>query len=399
MTPRFLGHRFALRFCFVLAGMALAGLPALPARGEVPRIVQVAAGGSHTCALQDTGTVWCWGRNDRGQLGDGSTVERRTPVRVEGFGGAVQVAAGRSHSCARMEDGTVWCWGDNSFGQLGNNEPLRRVRRQQPVVSPVPVVGLTRADQIALGESHSCARLDGGGVSCWGRNGGGQLGNGTRTLGLRSVPVAQLTGATQIAVGRNHSCARIDDGTVRCWGLNGRGQVDSIRPRRGRAPVRVPVTVPGLESVRGIALGDEHSCARLGDGSVRCWGSNAFGQLGVRDTDASGVQAPVRGLGQTVGIGAGQIHSCARLRTGTLRCWGSNLDGQLGNLNRSPRAGRVLAVRDLADVAQMSIGSRHGCALLQDDSTFCWGSNSNGQIGHGSLRLVQRLPVRVRFPD
>ena len=182
-------------------------------------VARVALNSIHSCAVRTDGRVACWGANTNGQLGDGgATTYRDLPGNVPGLGGVAGVALGSAHTCAWLRDGAARCWGANTGGQIGNGTTV-------DARSPVPVAGLTGVVQMALG-THSCARLMDGTVRCWGFNHGGQLGDGTAVM-FRSSPtvVAGLAGVLEIGVGDAHTCARMSGGTVQCWGYNVSGQL------------------------------------------------------------------------------------------------------------------------------------------------------------------------------
>ncbi|RIB35140.1 MAG: hypothetical protein BXU00_02990 [Candidatus Nanoclepta minutus] len=361
----------------------------LPIWTNLSSWVQSIGGASHSCALKSDGTVWCWGGNWYGQLGDGTTTNRYTPVQVRGLTNVTQIALGASHSCALRSDGTVWCWGWNSDGQLGDNTTTNRY-------TPVQVRGLTNVVQIALGEAHSCALKSDGTVWCWGGNWYGQLGDGTTTNRYTPVRVVNLTNVVQIALGEAHSCALRSDGTVWCWGWNSYGQLgDGTTTNR-----YTPVQVGGLTNVTQIALGAAHSCALKSDGTVWCWGWNSYGQLGDGTTTNRYTPVQVRGLANILStlinvtqIALGNAHSCALRSDGTVWCWGNNEHGQLGNdiiaIGYVP-----LRVRGLTNVTQIALGYVHSCALKSDGTVWCWGWNSYGQLGDNTT-TNRYTPVQV----
>ena len=350
----------------------------------------IAAGSNHSCAVVNTETVSCWGLNGNGQLGNGVTLTSASPLAVLRLTTATNVAAGSDHNCARLTDKTVWCWGNNSSGQLGNGTTTSSS-------SPVKVSDLKAADAVAAGSSHSCALLTDKTVRCWGDNSLGQLGDGMTTSS--SIPVTvltkgdedPLTGATAVAAGRAHSCARLTTGTVRCWGYNGSGRLgdDTTKLRR------TSVVVKGIETATAVAAGRAHSCARLNDGSVFCWGQNNAGQLGNgNDMSSKFPVMPVFNLTTaTDRIAAGSDHSCAPLSSSTVRCWGNNVSGQLGD-GTTNESSIPVPVLNLTTATGVAAGSAHSCAHLITGSVFCWGSNSFGQLGSGAI-FVSPLPVQV----
>ena len=239
-------------------------------------VVQIAAGKAHTCALLDNGTVRCWGDNTAGQLGDGTTDQRTKATLVTGLSGVTTITAGEAHTCAVASAGAVHCWGANGSGQLGDGTTTQRN-------APTPVSGLSGATAISAGMSHTCAVAGPAGtVHCWGANGSGQLGDGTTTQRNAPTPVPGLSAVTAITAHGmwfgSHTCARLSDGTARCWGANYAGQLG--HPDTSVIQTPVPTLVAGVSGATAISTGGAHTCALLQDRTVRCWGLNAYGQLG-----------------------------------------------------------------------------------------------------------------------
>ena len=345
-------------------------------------ISSISAGEEHTCALLPNGTAECWGLNYTGQLGDGTTNNSATPVVVNGLTGATAVSAGGAHTCAVITGGTAECWGDNSWGQLGNGTKTSSIL-------PTPVPGLTGVIQIVAGYEDSCALLIGGSVECWGAN--------ANSLTPVAVPVAGggvvqfalaiAGGAGQGGLGGGHMCALLDGGNVDCWGSNIYGQLG------GTVSTGAAAMVTNLSGAVAIATGDGDSCALISDGSVQCWGWNSWGQLGNGTISSSSAFLPtpqaVQGLsGKAIGIAAGYDHTCALLDNGTAQCWGSEQGGALGNgINlTSPPYGHATpeTVTGLSGATALVAGGAHSCALLVDGSAQCWGGFGAGELGNGT---------------
>jgi alpha-tubulin suppressor-like RCC1 family protein len=333
-----------------------------------------------------SGAVWCWGRNDFGQLGDGTTTNRSAPVRVQGLSRVTQIAAGGYHSCALRDTGRVFCWGYNFRPALGDGTRINRS-------TPVRVLNLTSVTAIAAGGYHSCALRDTGRIFCWGWNEYGQLGDGTTTL-FRTTP-ARIEGAVssraiQVGAGWHHTCLLRETGRVACTGENIYGNLgDGTTTNR-----RNPVLVRGVSAVTQISANGDYSCALRSNGRAFCWGRNNAGQLGDGSITDRHLPVRVRNLQGAIQVEAGWAgHSCALRSTGRIFCWGNNFYGQLGDGTRVNTRAPV-RVAQLRDMVQVAVGRFHSCGLDRDGVTFCWGSNDFGELGDGTNE--RRLtPVRV----
>jgi alpha-tubulin suppressor-like RCC1 family protein len=352
------------------------------------KVTAVAAGYRHTCALLETGGVKCWGGDASGSLGDGGALSRNVPVDVSGLTAGVQaVDTGAGHTCALLESGAVKCWGWNNSGQVGDGTAVDRR-------TPVDVAGLGRAAvAVAAGDQHTCALLDDGSVACWGANASGQLGNGLRVRSGVPAAVVGLSGpAVRITAGGAHTCALIENGTVECWGDDQSGQLGDGGYENRSAPT--PVVLPAAAGF--IAAGFSHTCALLVDRRIECWGWNTEGQLGDGTVKSRRTPADVAGFsGQVAAVAAGWSHACMlSADAGGVRCWGWNGSGQLGDGSNSDRTAPVsVASLDSGWVA-VAVGGEHACALSETGGVKCWGRNDRGQLGSGT-NADRNRPVDV----
>lgn len=350
---------------------------AAPAVARDPnQALQVAIGGSSACAVLASGAVQCWGDNSYGQLGDGGRESRLVPAAVPGLAEVVEVDVGDAHACARKRDGTVWCWGQGSDGALGTGG-------NQNARSPALVAGVPPAQDIGTSGGNTCMVATDGGVWCWGSNVFGESAQpaGTREV-ARPVRIAGVGPAAEVDTGQNHTCARLRDGTVWCWGYNGSGQVgDGTSEQR-----HVPVQVTGVVGATALAVGQNHNCAILAAGSVACWGSTGGG--------GGGRQATPSGLSGALDLQAGNYSTCATAADGVPRCWGQNYEGKL-------LASRALSeVRDpsplpgVAGARSVALGIGYQCALAVGAGPLrCWGTLQQ-PYGSGSvIRTVAVYPV------
>ncbi|MBN2362195.1 MAG: hypothetical protein JXR83_22275, partial [Deltaproteobacteria bacterium] len=394
---------------------------------------------SHTCALAENGQLRCWGSNDDGQVGDGSVLDQHFPAFVCASGsyngndcvplaGIAMVAAGDSHTCALRGSGQVVCWGNNNSGRLGDGTTDSHL-------NPVTVcatgdlphgtcVPLTNVAAIAAGAAHSCALRSDGNVACWGFGWVGQLGSGSSFLYTSSHPdsvcstgstlagtCVPMPNATALAAGNQHTCAIVENGSVKCWGVDVQAQLGAgVSSSLQHNPVTVCVTgstagnCDPLTGAFALAAGAQHTCALLQDGHVRCWGIRD--QLGTGAAFAaafsahpvpvcrtgSSADATCSELDQVAAIAAGNAHTCALRESGEVLCWGSNLRGALGNGQQSEvRYNPVVVCRSgstdggdcapLSGTAAIAAGDQHSCALRDDGSMQCWGKGDEGQLG------------------
>ncbi len=370
-------------------------------------INSIRVGASHTCALFNDGSLRCWGLNNYGQLGLGSTfwygddepAHAAGPVPLVGVG--TKLALGGQHTCALLNTGLVRCWGQNVYGQLGYNT-TEHVGDGEQIASYgyVNLGGI--ATKLAAGAEHTCALMNTGKVRCWGRNNHGQLGYGhTYNVGDNEQPyfygdvnLGPDVTVKDIVAGEGHTCALLTTGSVRCWGLNSSGQLGtgSTSNPIGDTEVpadSVPVNVGG--PVRQLSAGNNHTCAVLAEtDNVRCWGLNSWGQLGYgHHSIVTTPSADVNVGGPVLQVAGGEIHTCALLSTGTVKCWGHGGHGQLGYPNTSllNEPGAAVSIGG-ASAFQIATGGRSTCALLSTGGARCWGINNYGQLGYGHTNPI-----------
>lgn len=345
--------------------------------GAATGMTRVSAGSTFSCALDEGGVVRCWGDNESGQLGDGTTVDRPVPGDVTNLANLqIAVTTGEAHACALRVSGAVKCWGGNAYGQLGDGTTFDRPTPQ--FLFPSGVVA------IDAGRRHTCALTSTGGVKCWGSNDRGQLGDGTTDSKFYPADVAGLSsGVLAISAGALNTCALTQDARVKCWGENNFGGVGD-----GTIVDRlVPTEVSGVSGVRAISVGDAHACALTDEDRVRCWGFNIRSQVGDGTAGDRLVAVDVVGLEEPVtAISAGGSHTCAAGANGGIRCWGFNFSGQLGDGSTTVRwtPVQVVDVGDRTHFAQVSAGGRHACAIAEDGRLDCWGANDFLQVGDGT---------------
>ena len=373
--------------------------------GSIYTNTTLSAGNKHTCVILDNGSLKCWGQDNYGQLGDGggnydTNAPSTTPVNLGTNRTAVAIASGLDHSCAILDDGSVSCWGDGSYGRLGYGGG-------SPMSTPIQTSSLgtgRTAVAITSGNEHTCALLDNGSATCWGRNSNGQLGYGSSGANTdQSNPILTSSfgnGRTAVAIssGDHHNCAILDDGSVSCWGTNDYGQLGIGSFTEKNTPTQTSSLGPGRTAV-AISSGSYHTCAILDNGAVSCWGNNgAEGRLGNGGTSVQTTPTPTSSLGvnrTATSLSSGTMHSCAILDDGSVACWGDGYRGQLGyggnSAKRIPTLTSSLGINRTA--VAISSGNYHTCAILDNASVSCWGLGDNGRLGNGGTTEHQTTPL------
>jgi alpha-tubulin suppressor-like RCC1 family protein len=337
--------------------------------GELPWAA-VATGESHTCAIAADRSLFCMGGDGSGQLGDGGTsLSTPTPI----AGDWQSVSSGRHHTCALDRQGHAFCAGFNYSGELGDGTRESRDELGQ--------VGSDVWTSIAPGTSHTCG-INAGNAWCWGSNYFGQLGTGM--LQPSTTPVF-IRDANEISASL-HTCALSGNGLFSCWGLNTQGQVGN-----GSTAVAVPMPYQYTSAFwLAIATGEVHTCAAdNSNGTISCWGSNTYGQLGLGHNNS--VTMPSQTTTRGIQIAAGASHTCVVQSTGDAYCWGANYDGQLA-LPDLPMTNVPTKIPD--QWSMLAAGSYHTCGIRLDNTLWCWGSNNRGQLGDGT-RTRRTTPQQV----
>ncbi|MCL2143112.1 MAG: fibronectin type III domain-containing protein, partial [Methanomassiliicoccaceae archaeon] len=352
-------------------------------------VIAIGAGRNHSLAVKSDGTVWAWGYNNYGQLGDGTTANRNEPVQVSGLTDVTAVSGGEGHSFALKSDGTVWSWGYNEYGQLGDGTYINKR-------TPVQAQGLVNIISVGAGNNHSVAMRDDKTVLTWGINNNGQLGNGITIETGTPVQVVGMNGPIAMAAGQRHSIALKSDGMVWAWGRNNYGQLGDGTLTDRKAPTQVP----DLTDVIAIAAGEAFTIALKGDGTVWTWGQNNQGQLGDGTYVNKNTPTQVPGLEDVIDVFAGYTTSFALKSDGTVWSWGSNSVGQLGDGTNTQRT-KPVQVSGLTDVIAIAAGDAFTIALKSDGTVWSWGYNYRSQLGIGvsGTSTNSWTPVQVLDPD
>jgi alpha-tubulin suppressor-like RCC1 family protein len=360
----------------------------------------VSAGSVYTCAIKINGTLFCWGDNASGQLGDSTMDNSDVPVQESTSASDwANVSAGYGHTCAIKTNGELYCWGYNEYGQLGNNSPTE---------SRVPVQESTSASdwaRVSAGGEHTCATKTDGTLFCWGDNLEGQLGANSPIYGNNPIPKQESTAASDwanVSAGGSHTCAIKTNGTLFCWGAASKDQLgnDSTALYHtnpilfgpgsllGSSTAYSPVPVQegtAASDWTNISAGSDYACAIKTNGTLFCWGADTYGKLGRNSS--TGIHVPVQestAASDWARVSAGHNHACAVKTNDTLFCWGSNEYGQLGNNSTTNSSIPVQESTAASDWTNVSAGVRHTCAIKTNGTLFCWGNNDSGDLGNNS---------------
>lgn len=334
----------------------------------------VASGYTDTCGITSDGSVYCWGRNGYGQLGNGTTSgDSYVPVQAIGISSATQIALGNSYACALISGGSVKCWGHNGNGALGIGD----TNESAVYNTPQNVSGVSSVTAIGVYGSGACATLSSGSIKCWGYalgiNGGGvNVSSPTSISGISTASYATNNGS--------FGCALLANSTINCWGYNAQGYLGNGNTTNTYTPAQVS----GITNASQISVGGNSSCALLATGSLKCWGFNSSGQMGNgTNTSPNSTPVSVTGITTATQISVGGSNACALISGGTIKCWGWYGQGMLGT-NTNVESYTPVIIAGIANATQVSVGDSHVCAILSGGQIKCWGDNSYGQFGNGT---------------
>lgn len=393
-------------------GRPSADVAVLPDTGTLRKGSQIASGGNFSIVLDENGDVWTWGRNDYGQLADGTTTDRSTKQKVAGLPKMTAIAAGKFHGVGIDTSKKVWTWGNNEYGALGDNSISLRS-------TPYQIPGLENITTIVANQDFSLALDTLGNVYSWGSNGSGELGNGTLDqANLVPQRINGLTNIKQLAVGYYHALAVDGAGKLYGWGNNEENQLTNPHSGVDFVAFDTPTEITGLPApIKAVAAGDVHSVVLLTDGTVWTWGNNLYGQIGNNTTDeTTGVGTPTRVLfpenQKVVEVGAGAYQTIAITADEQFWVWGDNWYGQLGDgtytdqtvpikLFGLPGDAKIVAL-DLSANGESDGNDYfefgHSIALLADGSLLTWGNNLYGELGLGNACDCDS-PTPQKVPD
>jgi alpha-tubulin suppressor-like RCC1 family protein len=392
----------------------------------------LASGTGFSCALDVSGLAYCWGSNSNGQLGDGTTTDRATPVAVAGGLRFKSLVAGNVFACGLSIAGAAFCWGNNSLGRLGDGTQTNRL-------TPVAVAG--NLSFVALyngGINHTCGQTSAGDLYCWGYNYFGQLGDGTTINRSTPVRVQSDIRFISLAINNFRTCGIAVEGTTYCWGRGYENDLPITSPQMipfnekfvklsigevvtcgitisartvcwgtpGNsldaslsATIPKAIDVPSGKQLVSISLGTWHACGQDSDGNVFCWGQNFYGQLGISlDIGRTVSPTAIVSSAQFASLSLGATHSCGLTTTAQLVCWGSHMSYQLTSnilVGQFPPV-RIQVPQSLNDIFGGS--PSHTCGKTVSDVGYCWGNNRSGQLGNGAKGLLS-TPVTINLND
>jgi len=381
-----------LSFALVLLSIMLLfprlSLPVSAAEDD--KVTAISAGSRHSVAVESDGSLWAWGDNSNNQLGDGTIINRRTPVKIMDDAAKVSTGGGNeaiqasvtslvmyaSYTFAIKTDGSLWAWGDNAYGQLGDGTVVTARR---------PVKIMDDVTAVSAGSTHAMAIKTDGSLWAWGDNAYGQLGNST-IINTRT-PIKIMDGVVSVSAGPTHTAAIKTDGSLWAWGDNAYGQLGNSTIINTRTPIKI------MDGVTSVSAGTTHTMAVKKDASLWAWGDNMYGQLG--DGTNISRRTPIKIMDGVASVSVGSTHTMAIKADASLWAWGDNAHSQLGDgliINRRE------PIRIMGDVSLVSAGLFRTIAVKKNGSLWTWGDNQYGQLGDGTTN-ASRVPVRIIGQD
>ena len=350
----------------------------------------VSAGGAHTLGIRTGGTLWTWGKNNSGQLGNGPTpaTYATAPIQIGTSSNWQTISAGNAHSVALKTDGTLWTWGRNQESQLGNGTTSN-------LNVPTQIGSDTNWQTIAAGDEYVVAIKQDGTLWAWGQNDAGQLGDNTIVNKTTPTQIGNDTNWAKISAGTKHTLALKTNGTLWAWGANNTGQLgDNTNVNK-----IIPIQIGSDTNWQNVMASILHSVAIKTDGSLWTWGDNTNGQLGDGTTVGKIFPINISSVGNCNSIAKGHQHTIAKKSDGSLWAWGGNASGQLGDAGSPSQKNSPVAVSGLAtDWLMVNSKVSHTVALKTDGSLYSWGANLNGQLGIGSAVVSINTPTIVTCP-
>lgn len=345
------------------------------------QFTKVSAGVSHSCGITTAGVLKCWGGNQFGQLGDGTTTTRTLPTIIDSGITYLSISAGEDHTCGFTSSGFLKCWGANNLGQLGDGTTTSKT-------TPTVIDSGVSYTSISAGR-HTCGVTNSGLLKCWGPNSTGQLGDGTTTQ--RTMPTIIDSGITysSISIYLLHSCGITSTGVLKCWGSNSSGQVGD-----GTTTTRtLPTLIDSGINYSKVAVGMYHTCGFTSTGLLKCWGSSNYGQVGDGSVGDRTTPTVIDSGINYSNIGVGNRHTCGVTTSGILKCWGSNESGQLGDGTITQRTLPTI-IDSSINYSKVAVGMYHTCGLESSGIIKCWGSNDSGQLGDGTTSQ-RTIPITI----
>ena len=339
---------------------------------ENNKYVSVSLGSEHSAAITENGDLYMWGSNGNGQLGDGTTIDKKAPTKI--MSNVKSVSLGRLHTAAITNNGDLYMWGENGDGQLGNGTTTS---------SNVPIKIMSNVKSVSLGwYYYSAAITENGDLYTWGFNGSGQLGDGTTYK--RYNPTKIMSNVKSVSLGSDHSAAITENDDLYTWGNNGYGKLGNGTTYKRHAPTKI------MSNIKSVELGQYHSAAITNNGDLYMWGDNGFGQLGTGETGYKSIPTKIMSNVKTVSLGF--QHSASITENGELYTWGKNWSGELGN---GTVDGSNIPQKIMNKISLVSLGDYYSAAITENGDLYLWGANTYGQLGNGTTNS-STTPIKLQ---